>query len=134
MPVSRPENIKGAVAERPRLPGRLLVVGPLGLDRGPVALVSPLKVLFVGKRPSPESVAVGHYFQGRHGKMFWNKLREYGILEFDSVERADDFLLKQGFGMTDVVKIPARFGQATEQAPIPSWVTRCPKDYSNPQA
>ena len=32
-----------------------------------------LRILFIGKAPSPESVSIGHYFQGKSGKTFWNK-------------------------------------------------------------
>ncbi|MEY8000947.1 hypothetical protein AB8U03_12220 [Clostridium sp. Mt-5] len=38
---------------------------------------SELNILFVGKVPTPFSVKEGHYFQGRQGKMFWNKLQKY---------------------------------------------------------
>lgn len=40
-----------------------------------------LIILFIAKTPAPKSVDAGHYFQGRQGQMFWNKLKEYGILE-----------------------------------------------------
>ena len=36
----------------------------------------PLRVLFVGKTPSPASVEVGHYFMGRMGKGLWKRLDE----------------------------------------------------------
>jgi hypothetical protein len=35
---------------------------------------SGLEMLFIAKTPAPVSVEAGHYFQGRQGKMFWNKL------------------------------------------------------------
>ena len=38
----------------------------------------PLRVLFIGKTPSPASVEAGHYFQGRMGKGLWKRLGEGG--------------------------------------------------------
>lgn len=40
----------------------------------------PLKILFIAKTPACESVCAGHYFQGHHGKLFWNILKKYKIL------------------------------------------------------
>lgn len=68
-----------------------------------------LKVLFVAKTPAPASVAVGHYFQGAQGKMFWNRLREYGILK-SATKFEDDSLLDHGFGITDIAKVPRAYG------------------------
>src|ERR1700681_3921889 len=67
-----------------------------------------LRVLFVGKTPAPCSVEAGHYFQGHHGSMFWNKLREYGRFE-PTTEFEDDSLLWHGYGLTDIVKAPHGF-------------------------
>lgn len=49
-----------------------------------------LTMLIIAKRPAPESVSIGHYFQGidankkgkrtGHGPMFWRQLRDYGII------------------------------------------------------
>ena len=33
-----------------------------------------LKALFIGKTPSPASVDVGHYFEGKMGKGLWKRL------------------------------------------------------------
>jgi len=69
-----------------------------------------LKILFIGKTPAPVSVKKGHYFQGRHGRMFWNKLREYQILKIpEDAEFEDDYLLPNGFGITDICKKPKGF-------------------------
>jgi len=68
-----------------------------------------LKVLFVAKTPSPVSVKARHYFQGRQGRMFWNKLLNYGILT-SMTKFEDDSLLDNGFGITDVVKKPRTYG------------------------
>lgn len=69
-----------------------------------------LKLLFVGKTPSPTSVLEGHYFQGRQGKLFWGKLRQYRIL-LPTTTYEDDSLLNNGFGITDVVKVPHVYRQ-----------------------
>jgi len=69
-----------------------------------------LKILFVAKTPAPISVRVGHYFQGRQGRMFWNKLIEYEILKVPHGDFEDDHLLEHGYGITDIVKVPRSFG------------------------
>jgi len=38
-----------------------------------------LRALFVGKTPSPASVEVGHYFEGRMGRGLWKRLDEAEI-------------------------------------------------------
>ena len=40
-----------------------------------------LDILFIAKTPATVSVEAGHYFQGRQGTMFWNRLSEYNILK-----------------------------------------------------
>lgn len=69
-----------------------------------------LKLLFIGKTPAPPSVEKGHYFQGRQGKMFWNKLTEFGILKIEKGTFEDENLGNQHFGITDIVKVPRHFG------------------------
>src|SRR2546422_3107193 len=69
-----------------------------------------LRGLFVGKTPTPVSVAAGHYFQGRQGRMFWSMLQTYDILRART-EYEDDSLLSHGFGVTDISKIPRKYGQ-----------------------
>jgi len=71
---------------------------------------APLRVLFIAKTPAPVSVAAGHYFQGRQGKAFWNKLAEYSILKVPEGEFEDDHLLENEYGITDVVKVPRAYG------------------------
>jgi TDG/mug DNA glycosylase family protein len=75
----------------------------------------PLRVLFVGKTPSPVSVEAGHYFQGRMGKGLWKRLAEVGLLECAPGEFPDDRLLDHGFGMTDLCKLPRPFGDEPSQ-------------------
>jgi len=67
-----------------------------------------LRVLFIAKTPVPKSVAAGHYFQGKQGRMFWDQLINYGLLQ-PITEYEDDSLLDRGFGITDVVKVPREF-------------------------
>ncbi|MBI5170094.1 MAG: hypothetical protein HZA61_11440 [Candidatus Eisenbacteria bacterium] len=68
-----------------------------------------LKLLFVAKTPTSKSVEAGHYFQGRQGRMFWNKLREFDV--FRATTRfEDDSLLAHEYGITDIAKLPHEFG------------------------
>jgi len=83
-----------------------------------------LRMLIVGKTPVPESVAVGHYFQGRQGRMFWNRLKHYRILETPEGEFEDDYLLEHGFGITDVVKAPRKYGKEPSTAEYRAGVPR----------
>jgi hypothetical protein len=68
-----------------------------------------LDMLIIGKTPSPDSVKIGHYFQGRHGMSMWNKLEEYCILK-KTTQYHDDSLLCNNIGITDVVKVPRLTG------------------------
>ncbi|WP_432263353.1 uracil-DNA glycosylase family protein [Cupriavidus sp. TMH.W2] len=74
-----------------------------------------LKVLFVAKTPAPVSVDAGHYFQGKHGKAFWNRLMEYGLFN-PTTKFEDDSLLDHGFGITDIVKLPRSYGSEPSRA------------------
>ena len=67
-------------------------------------------MLFIAKTPAPTSVEIGHYFHGRQGKMFWNKLVENGILSVTPNTFEDENLLYHGYGITDIVKEPREFG------------------------
>ena len=69
-----------------------------------------LRALFVGKTPSPASVEVGHYFEGKMGKGLWKRLGDAGILSAPAGGYADDELLGAGFGVTDLCKVPRPFG------------------------
>ena len=68
-----------------------------------------LEILFVAKTPSLKSVNAGHYFQGRHGTMFWNRLKKYGILK-SSLGYEDESMLNHRYGITDIVKVPRNYG------------------------
>ena len=83
---------------------------------------APLRVLFVGKTPSPASVEAGHYYQGRMGKGLWKRLDEFGILKAVPGEFGDDHLLTHGFGMTDLCKLPRPFGdEPVEREYVDGW-------------
>ncbi len=69
-----------------------------------------LEILFIAKTPAPKSVEAGHYFQGRQGTMFWNKLSEYNILNVPFGKYADEYLLSNNYGITDIVKVPRDYG------------------------
>jgi TDG/mug DNA glycosylase family protein len=73
------------------------------------------RLLFVGLNPSPVSVRAGHYFQGRLGRMFWERLMVAQILPRDTViETADDTLVAAGHGLTDLHKVPSPRDTATD--------------------
>jgi double-stranded uracil-DNA glycosylase len=64
-----------------------------------------LRAICVGINPAPTSVSAGHYYQGRLGQGFYERLRRAGLLP-----RApgwdDDLAFEHGIGFTDVVKRP----------------------------
>jgi TDG/mug DNA glycosylase family protein len=73
------------------------------------------RLLFVGLNPSPVSVAAGHYFQGRLGRLFWQRLMTAAILPPDTpIETADDALLAAGHGLTDLLKVPTPRDEASD--------------------
>ncbi|MCX6090690.1 MAG: hypothetical protein NTX88_10065 [Candidatus Atribacteria bacterium] len=69
-----------------------------------------MDILFVAKTPVSVSVEAGHYFQGKQGTTFWNKLKEYGILKVPPGGKEDDCLLDHKYGITDIVKVPRDYG------------------------
>jgi TDG/mug DNA glycosylase family protein len=85
----------------------------LQLDGTPIETLADLppvrdRLLFVGLNPSPVSVRAGHYFQGRLGRMFWERLMVAQILPRDTaIETADDALVIAGHGLTDLLKVPS---------------------------
>jgi double-stranded uracil-DNA glycosylase len=82
----------------------------------------PLRLLFVGKTPSPASVEAGHYFQGRMGRGLWTRLDEAGVLHAPPGEFPDDLLLAQGYGVTDICKLPRPFGdEPGEREYVEGW-------------
>lgn len=69
-----------------------------------------LEILFIAKTPAMVSVNAGHYFQGRQGRMLWNKLANYNILKVPYGQFEDDYLLLNNYGLTDIVKVPRDYG------------------------
>lgn len=82
-----------------------------------------LRMLFVAKTPAPVSVEEGHYFQGSQGRAFWNRLREFGLLN-PMTEFEDDSLLAHGYGLTDIVKVPRSYGNEPSDAEYRSGMNR----------
>jgi len=69
-----------------------------------------LEILFIAKTPATISVDSGHYFQGKQGTVFWNKLSDYNILKVSNGKFADECLLINKYGITDIVKVPRDYG------------------------
>jgi mismatch-specific thymine-DNA glycosylase len=69
-----------------------------------------LEILFIAKTPATVSVEAGHYFQGKQGTMLWNRLSEYNILKVPTGKFADEYLLANNYGITDIVKVPRDYG------------------------
>lgn len=81
-----------------------------------------LRVLFVGKAPSPGGVASGHYFEGRTGRGLWKRLNDTGLMPLTPGEHADDHLLAAGFGVTDLSKVPrATRDELTQREYCEGW-------------
>lgn len=90
-----------------------------GVPTETLADLPPLRdrLLFVGLNPSPVSVEAGHYHQGRLGRTFWRRLMLAGILPpATPVETADDALLAEGHGITDLSKAVSARDEATDRA------------------
>ncbi len=70
----------------------------------------------VGINPSPVSLAAGHYYQGRLGKLFYARIQGAGFAHDlrDGVE--DDDAFAQGIGFTDLVKRPSARAHHLEPA------------------
>ena len=109
----------------PSDPADAAAIGPghrstLILDGLPVETLADLppepgRLLFVGLNPSPVSVAAGHYHQGRLGRSFWRRLVTATILPPDTdLDAADDALVAQGHGITDLLKLPTARDEADE--------------------
>jgi TDG/mug DNA glycosylase family protein len=75
-----------------------------------------LLAVCVGINPSPVSVEVGHYYQGRLGKLFFARLQEAGLIDSAASGREDDVAFESGVGFTDIVKRPtARADDLTKE-------------------
>ncbi|HSV93268.1 MAG TPA: uracil-DNA glycosylase family protein, partial [Desulfobacterales bacterium] len=75
----------------------------------------PGRLLFVGLNPSAVSVAAGHYHQGRLGRQVWRRLVAATILPPGTdLDVADDALVAEGHGITDLLKLPSPRDNADE--------------------
>ncbi len=66
-----------------------------------------LRAVLVGINPAPKSVESGHYYQGRHGKLLWQRLQKHGIVSSLVSGREDEAAFKQGIGLADMVRRPS---------------------------
>ncbi len=66
-------------------------------------LRSGLYAVCIGINPAPTSVTAGHYYQGRLGRQFCERLRRAGLLPRASGWE-DDLAFDNGIGFTDIVK------------------------------
>ena len=69
-------------------------------------LAPKLRAVCIGINPSPVSVGAGHYYQGRLGQLFFERLRRVGLLPEPTEGYEDDALFAAGVGFTDIVKRP----------------------------
>jgi TDG/mug DNA glycosylase family protein len=77
-----------------------------------------LHAVCIGINPAPTSVRAGHYYQGRLGQQFYERLRRAELLPHASGWE-DDLAYENGIGFTDIVKRPtakAREVRADEYA------------------
>jgi G:T/U-mismatch repair DNA glycosylase len=106
-----------ALTERPGPGAHRTKVDVAGRRLVTLADLPPLRnrLLFVGVNPSAESAAAGHYHQDEVGQAFWRRLMTARILPAKTaVETADDALLEQGHGITDLVKRPTDTGDVSD--------------------
>jgi hypothetical protein len=71
----------------------------------------PLRMLIIGRAPSPASVEAGHYFVDRMGRGLWKRLDETGLLHAPPGRHPDEVTLELGYGLTDLCKLPREFGE-----------------------
>jgi double-stranded uracil-DNA glycosylase len=94
----------------------------LEIDRDRVETLADLpparnRLLFVGLNPSTVSVEAGHYYQGRLGRRFWQRLITARVLPAGTpIESADDALIAAGHGLTDLLKRPSPRDDAPDEA------------------
>lgn len=75
-----------------------------------------LRAVCIGINPSPVSVTAGHYYQGRIGRRFWQRLQRAGVIEETGTGREDDAAFLAGIGFTDIVKRPTARADAISAA------------------
>jgi TDG/mug DNA glycosylase family protein len=62
----------------------------------------------VGINPALKSAEVGHYYQGKLGPRIWDRIGRVGLLPSHFDGFADEAFVKEGHGLTDVVKRPTK--------------------------
>jgi TDG/mug DNA glycosylase family protein len=75
-----------------------------------------LYAVCVGINPSTVSVDRGHYYQGRLGQQFYERLRRVGLLLREAEGWEDDALFELGVGFTDIIKRPSARADALPPA------------------
>jgi double-stranded uracil-DNA glycosylase len=75
-----------------------------------------LRAVCVGINPSLVSVAAGHYYQGRAGQRFFERLRTAGVMPAAPRGAEDDVAFAAGIGFTDIVKRPSANAKALPAA------------------
>ncbi len=65
-----------------------------------------LRAVVVGINPSPVSVKAGHYYQGRLGKQFWQRLQQAQIVRDLTPGCEDEDAFAQGLGFADLLRYP----------------------------
>lgn len=106
-----------ALTHRPAPGPHRTTIDVAGRQVTTLADLPPLRdrLLFVGLNPSPVSVEVGHYHQGRLGRTFWRRLMTAGVIPAGTpIEAADDALLAAGHGITDLHKVPTPRDEASD--------------------
>lgn len=66
-----------------------------------------LRAVCIGINPALTSVRAGHYYQGRLGQQFYERLRRAGLLP-RAAGWEDDLAFEHGIGFTDIVKRPTQ--------------------------
>ena len=61
-----------------------------------------LNILFIGRTPSLKSIVKGHYFQGKRGHNFCQKLNNLGIFKVPTGEYSDNYILSNRYGLYHV--------------------------------
>jgi hypothetical protein len=95
-----------------------------------------LKAVFVGLNPSNSSAKREHYYQGRLGRKFWKRLREYDIVPALAEGAEDDDAFTHGYGFADLVRRPTRSGRELSKeeklAAVPDLLARLSKTGDRP--
>ena len=79
-----------------------------------------LDIIFVGLNPGLYSVQVGHYFATPRNR-FWTAINRSGLLAEPVGAAQDHRLLRQGIGLTDVVKRATRGASELRAADFRRW-------------